>query len=213
MDVEGWPGKIWPISYKPLAAEAGLGHIGHSRLVLHPRYGGFVVLGTILLDVEATDYDQPLDFNPCLECKLCTAVCPVGAVAKDGSFDFFSCITHNYRFRLGGFSDWVENIAASRGPTEYREKVSDVETVSMWQSLTCGVCNTCSYCMAVCPAGSENVGRYVDDRKAYVESVMKPLQQREEAVYVVAGSDAEAHVSKHYPHKTIKRVSNGIHLG
>jgi epoxyqueuosine reductase QueG len=83
-DMEGWPGKVWPLSHKPLAVEAGLGKIGHSRMVLHPRYGTFVALGTILIDAEATGYDRPLDFNPCLECKLCTAVCPVGAIAKDG---------------------------------------------------------------------------------------------------------------------------------
>ena len=212
MDMESWPGKIWSLSHKPIAVEAGLGMIGHSRLVLHPRYGSFVILGTILLDVEATEYDKPLDFNPCLECKLCVGVCPVGAIAKDGSFDFLSCITHNYRYRLGGFSDWVENIAASNSGSEYRKKVSDTETVSMWQSLSNGVSNKSSYCMAVCPAGTENVGRYIDDRKAFVRLVVKPLQQRQENIYVVAGSDAEAHVAKHYPHKTLKRVSNGIRL-
>jgi len=213
MDMESWPGKIWSLSHKPIAVEAGLGAIGHSRLVLHPRYGSFVVLGTILIDAEITEYDKPLDFNPCLECKLCVAVCPVGAIAKDGNFDFLACITHNYRYRLGGFSDWVENIVASNSGSEYREKVSDLETVSMWQSLSYGVSNKSSYCMAACPAGTENVGRYIDDRKAFVRTVVKPLQQRQENIYVVADSDAETHVSKHYPNKTVKRVSNGIRLG
>jgi hypothetical protein len=107
----------------------------------------------------------------------------------------------------------VENIAASRSSSEYRQKVSDPETVSMWQGLTYGVCNQSSYCVAVCPAGSENIGRYLDDKKAYVESVVRPLQQRTENVYVVAGSANEAHVAKHYPHKKIRRVSHGIRLG
>ena len=213
MDMEGWPGKTWAVSHKPFSVEAGLGQIGHSRLLMHPRYGSFVALGTMLLDAEATEYDQPLDFNPCLKCKLCTAVCPVGAIGKDGSFNFFACITHNYRFRLGGFSDWVENIADSQSAAEYRKKVSDRETVSMWQGLSYGVCNQSSYCMAVCPAGTENIGRYLEDRKAYNESVVKPLQQRQENVYVVADSPAEAYVSRKYPHKTIKRVSHGIRFG
>jgi len=212
MDMESWPGKIGSLSHKPIAVEAGLGAIGHSRLVLHPRFGSFVVLGTILIDIEITEYDKPLDFNPCLECKLCVAVCPVGAIAKDGGFDFLACITHNYRYRLGGFSDWVENIVASNSSSEYRNKVSDLETVSMWQSLSYGVSSKSSYCMAACPAGTENVGRYIDDRKAFIRTVVKPLQQRKENIYVVADSDAAAHVSKHYPHKAVKRVSNGIRL-
>ena len=190
-----------------------MGHMGRSRLVLHPRFGSFVALGTILIDAEATEYDRPLEFNPCIECNLCAAVCPVGAVGKDGSFDFFGCITHNYRNRLGGFSDWVESIAGSQSVSEYREKVSDPETVSMWQSLCCGISNKSSYCVAVCPAGTENIGRYLDDHKAYVQSVVKPLQQTEETVYVGPDSEAEAHVSRHYPHKKIKRVSHGIRLG
>lgn len=77
MDLENWPAKMWPLSHKPVAVEAGLGHIGHHRLVIHPRFGNFIILGTILLNREVTEYDRPLDFNPCLECKLCVAVCTV----------------------------------------------------------------------------------------------------------------------------------------
>jgi alkyl sulfatase BDS1-like metallo-beta-lactamase superfamily hydrolase len=36
------------------------------------------------------------------------------------------------------------------------------------------------------------------------------LQEKEETVYVVAGSDAEDHVARRFPHKTAKRVSNGL---
>src|SRR5262249_2117010 len=40
--------------------------------------------------------------------------------------------------------------------------------------------------------------------------VVRPLQERKETVYVVAGSDAEEHVSRRFPHKNVKRVSNGL---
>jgi alkyl sulfatase BDS1-like metallo-beta-lactamase superfamily hydrolase len=36
------------------------------------------------------------------------------------------------------------------------------------------------------------------------------LQEREETVYVVAGSDAEEHAARRFPLKTIKRVGNGL---
>lgn len=210
MDLDKWPGKMWPVPHKPIAVAAGIGHLGHNRNVLHPRFGNFVLLNTVLIDREATAYDKPLDFNPCIECKLCAAVCPVGAIRNDGHFQFSNCFTHNYRDRLGGFSDWVENIATSKTVRAYRKKVADAETVSMWQSLSYGICNKSSYCLAVCPAGEERIEAYLTDRKSYVQQVVKPLQNKEESVYVIPGSDSEAHVARRYPHKTIRRVGNGL---
>ncbi len=210
MELEKWPGKMWPVSHKPLAVEAGLGQMGLHRLVIHPQFGNFILLGTLLLDRKVDRYDQPLDYNPCIDCKLCSAVCPVGAIGKDGHFSFSNCMTHNYRDRMGGFSDWVENIATSQSQFAYRQKVSDPETVSMWQSLSYGICNKSSYCMAVCPAGDEVVGDLLEDRKKYTETVVRPLQMNDEMIFVVPGSDAEAYTAKRYPHKKIKRVSNGL---
>jgi alkyl sulfatase BDS1-like metallo-beta-lactamase superfamily hydrolase len=36
------------------------------------------------------------------------------------------------------------------------------------------------------------------------------LQEKEETVYVVSGSDAEDHVARRFPRKTFKRVGNGL---
>ncbi len=210
MDLDKWPGKMWPVPHKPIAVAAGMGHLGHNRNLLHPRFGNFVLLNTVLIDRKATAYDSPIDFNPCIECKLCAAVCPVGAIGNDGNFQFSNCFTHNYRDRLGGFSDWVENIAASKTVRDYRKKVADPETVSMWQSLSYGICNKSSYCLAVCPAGEERIGPYLADRKSYIQQVVKPLQNKQEFVFVIPGSDSESHVAKRYPHKTIKLVGNGL---
>ena len=211
MDMARWPGKMWSVSHKPIAVAAGLGAIGHHRLVIHPRFGSFIVLGTILLDRKVPVYDRPLEFKPCLECKLCVSVCPVGAIGPDGHFNFASCMTHNYRNRMGGFQDWVERVVSSRDVKSYRKKVSDAETVSMWQSLSYdGICNKSSYCMAVCPAGEENIGPFIEDRTRFTEEVVKPLQHRDETVYVVAGSDGEAHAARRFPHKLRKRVGNGL---
>jgi len=210
MDLDKWPGKMWPLAHKPVAVAAGMGHMGLNRIVMHPRFGNFILLDTVLIDHDATAYDKPVDYNPCIDCKLCAAVCPVGAIGNDGSFQFANCMTHNYRDRMGGFSDWVENIVSSKDIRTYRNNVTDPETVSMWQSLFCGISNKSSYCMAVCPAGDEYIGSYISDRKEYIKQIVKPLQKKEETIFVVSGSDAESHVARRFPSKEIKQVGNGL---
>jgi epoxyqueuosine reductase QueG len=202
--------QTWVVSHKPVAVAAGLGQMGIHRNVIHPKFGNFIVLGTILIDAEVSAYGKPLDYNPCLSCKLCVAACPVGAIHPDGYFNFSACFTHNYREFMGGFNDWVEQIAESKSREDYREKVSIKESVSMWQSLSFGPNYKAAYCMAVCPAGDDVIGQYLADKKEFLSEVVKPLQKKEETIYVVPKSDAEEYVLKHYPHKSIKRVHSGL---
>jgi ferredoxin-NADP reductase/Fe-S-cluster-containing hydrogenase component 2 len=203
-------GAIWVVSHKPVAVEAGLGHMGIHRNLIHPRFGNFVLLGTVLMDCEASDYDRPLAYNPCLECKLCVAACPVGAIGPEGSFNFASCFTHNYREFLGGFSDWIEQVADARGAMDYRRRISDSETSSMWQSLSHGANYKSAYCLAVCPAGEDVIGPYLHDKQRHLREVVRPLQERTEPVYVVPGSDAEAIARRKFKNKTVKPVGNGL---
>jgi ferredoxin-NADP reductase/Fe-S-cluster-containing hydrogenase component 2 len=211
MEMYQHPGHaIWVVSHKPVAVEAGLGHMGIHRNLIHPKFGNFVLLGTVLIDAAASDYDHPIDFNPCLECKLCVAACPVGAIGPEGSFNFSSCFTHNYREFLGGFTDWVEQIADARDVFDYRKRVSDPESASMWQSLSHGANYKSAYCMAVCPAGEDVIGPYLNDKQRHLEEVVRPLQERPEPVYVVAGSDAEAVARRKFRNKTVKPVASGL---
>jgi Fe-S-cluster-containing hydrogenase component 2 len=184
--------------------------MGIHRNLIHPRYGNFVLLGTVLIDREASDYDHPIDYNPCLECKLCVAACPVGAIGPDGSFNFSSCFTHNYREFLGGFSDWIEQVADARDAVDYRRRINEPETASIWQSLTYGANYKSAYCMAVCPAGEDVIGPYLNDKQRHLEEVVRPLQERAEPVYVVPGSDAEAVALRKFKNKTVKPVANGL---
>lgn len=210
MEMDRFPGKVWVVSHKPIAVAAGLGHMGIHRNVIHPQFGSFILLGTILLDAEVTDDDQPLDYNPCLECKLCVAACPTGAIGADGAFNFSACYTHNYREFMGGFTDWVETVAESSNARQYRQQVSDAETVSLWQSLSFGPNYKAAYCLTVCPAGDDVIGPFLTDRRQFLKEVVDPLQHKVETVYVVPGSDAEAHVARRFPHKRVKRVHNGV---
>ncbi len=209
-EMDRFPGKIWIVSNKTVAVAAGLGRMGIHRNVIHPKFGNFILLGTILMDAEVTSYDRPIDYNPCLECKLCVAACPTGAIGTDDNFNFSACYTHNYREFMGGFTDWVEKIAESKDSVDYRQKVTDSESASMWQSLSFGANYKAAYCMAVCPAGEDVIGPFLNDRKTYLKDVVRPLQEKKETIYVVRNSDAEAYVARRFPYKTTKRVSNGL---
>ncbi|MDT7634903.1 MAG: hypothetical protein QOI50_6833 [Pseudonocardiales bacterium] len=211
MEMDRFPSeRIWVVAHKPIAVEAGLGRIGIHRNVIHPKFGNFILLGTVVLDTPVSEYSRPLDYNPCLECKLCVAACPTGAINPDGRFDFSACYTHNYREFLGGFGDWVEQVVESDSAADYRARVTEPETASVWQSLSFGPNYKAAYCVSVCPAGEDVLGPFLDSRKTHLAEVVKPLQNKAETVYVVANSDAEAHVRHRFPAKRTKRVGNGL---
>lgn len=213
MEMDRFPDKeIWVVGHKPVAVAAGMGKMGIHRNVIHPKFGNFIILGTILLDRPISEYSQALDYNPCLSCKLCVAACPVGAIHSDGYFNFSACYTHNYREFMGGFTDWVGQIAESSSAASYKTKVSPSETASMWQSLSFGANYKAAYCLAVCPAGDDIIGDYLSNKAEFVEEIVRPLQRKEETIYVVANSDAEEFVIKRFPHKKVKRISNGLTL-
>jgi len=210
LELDRFPGKIWIVAHKTVAVEAGLGHLGVHRNLIHPKFGDFVGLGTVLVGSAATEYGRPLAENPCVKCMLCVAVCPTGAISADGYFDFSACYSHTYREQLSGFTDWVERITESKDAEEYRKQVSESDTASMWQSLSTGARGRCGYCVAVCPAGEDVIGQYLADRAAYAREVVRPLQAKVESVYVVRGSDAELSVAKRFPHKRALRIGNAL---
>lgn len=210
MEMDRWPAKPWIVSHKLAAEAAGLGRMGIHRNVIHPTFGSFVAIGTVLIDRDVDQPSRPIDYNPCLSCKLCVAACPTGAIKSDGDFDFSACYTHNYRELMSGFGDWVEQVADSGSAREYRKRVSDDETVSMWQSLAFKPNYKAAYCVSVCPAGTDVLGPFEADKKGFVDAIVRPFQEKTERVYVVPGSDAEKYVPKRFPRKSIRPVSHGL---
>jgi ferredoxin len=204
------PGRAWMVAHKPVAEAAGLGKMGLHRNVIHPEFGSFVLLGTVLLGAPVDAYDQPLDYNPCLDCNLCVAACPVLAIKPDGAFDFTTCYTHNYREFLGNFGSWVDELADAKDSADYRRRVSDGETRSLWQSLSFKPGYKAAYCVSVCPAGSDVIGPFLQDRKQFVDRVVRPLRDKAEPLYVLAGSDAEIDAPRRFPNKTIRRVGPSL---
>ncbi len=66
----------------PLGYDAGLGEIGMSNHLIHPRYGDGIRLGAVLTDLPLAA-DQPIDFGLetfCKRCALCLMNCPNQAI-------------------------------------------------------------------------------------------------------------------------------------
>jgi epoxyqueuosine reductase QueG len=97
MEADRWRGKMHVVSHKPIAVAAGLGKMGLHRNVIHPVFGSFILLNTVLIDADVDEYSSPLEYNPCLDCKLCSIACPTGAIGPDGVFNPINCLTHTYR--------------------------------------------------------------------------------------------------------------------
>jgi epoxyqueuosine reductase QueG len=83
-------------SHRHLAVECGLGHIGRSGLLVHPRHGAQVRYSSVLTDMPFEP--DKLAATGCGECVKCIAACPAGAISKDG-VDMNLCFA-----RLSAFS-------------------------------------------------------------------------------------------------------------
>ena len=131
--------------------------MGLHRCVIHPVFGSFINLGTILVARDVSTASVPVEYNPCLDCKLCVAACPVGAIGLDGYFNFSACCGSapqaNREFIEPGSADWCVSIADSRDGRDYNRRVAPNESASMWQSLSFKANFKAAYCVAVCPAG------------------------------------------------------------
>jgi epoxyqueuosine reductase QueG/putative sterol carrier protein len=210
MEMDAFPGRSWVVSHKRVAVAAQLGRMGLHRSVIHPRFGSFILLATVITAGEVTGAPEPLTYDPCVGCKLCVAACPVGAIEPDGGFRFSACYDHNYREFMTGFTDFIEEVVESKSRHDFRDRVPLPEAIATWQSLAFKPSYKAAYCIAVCPAGEDVLGGFVDRRAEHLRTVVKPLTDREETVYVVAGSDAQAHLARRFPHKKAQVVRSSL---
>jgi epoxyqueuosine reductase len=105
------------------AARAGIGFYGKNTMLITRRHGSWVVLGTVVTDVEI-EPSPPLELD-CGECRLCIDACPTGALDEPGTLDATRCLSY-----------WTQ--APASIPEEFREAIGP---------MVYG----CDICQDVCP--------------------------------------------------------------
>ena len=105
------------------AVRAGVGFYGKNTMLITRRHGSWVVLGTLITDVEI-EAAEPLQLD-CGDCRLCIDACPTGALDDPGTLDATRCLSY-----------WTQ--APAPIPDHYREHLGD---------MVYG----CDICQDVCP--------------------------------------------------------------
>jgi epoxyqueuosine reductase len=105
------------------AARAGVGFYGKNTLLITRRHGSWVVLGTLVTDVEI-EPSAPLALD-CGSCTRCIDACPTGALDEPGVLDSTKCLSY-----------WTQ--APGSVPEAYREEMGT-------QVYGCDICQD------VCP--------------------------------------------------------------
>src|ERR671929_422773 len=120
------------------AARAGVGFYGKNTLLITRRHGSWVVLGTLVTDVELAA-TPPLTTD-CGSCTLCIEACPTNALDEPGTLDATKCLSY-----------WTQ--ARAPIPEEYRAPLED---------RVYG----CDICQDVCPWNRGIEKRRVHERPA-----------------------------------------------
>lgn len=115
------------LSHKAAALLCGLGGIGKNDLLVTPRYGAAVRLGTVMTDMPV-ELSAPIE-NPCTGCGKCVSACPCGALYGKA---------------------WREGIAREE---IVDAKLCSAHMKKAYQSIGRGA--VCGICMAVCPVGKQ----------------------------------------------------------
>jgi epoxyqueuosine reductase len=92
------------------AARAGVGFYGKNTMLITRRHGSWVVLGTLITDVEIEPM-PPMDAG-CGSCTLCIEACPTGALDEPGTLDATRCLSY-----------WTQS--RSPMPEDIREEIGD----------------------------------------------------------------------------------------
>jgi epoxyqueuosine reductase len=92
------------------AARSGVGFYGKNTMLITRRHGSWVVLGTLVTDVQLET--TPRWEADCGSCRLCIDACPTDALDEPGTLDATRCLSY-----------WTQ--APTSIPLEFREPLHD----------------------------------------------------------------------------------------
>ncbi len=125
------PGFAWrafvdtgPLVDRYVAYRAGLGVLGKNHSLIHPVYGSYVFIGSLLTNLPLLP-DAPLP-GGCMGCGRCASACPGHALEADGTFHPGRCVS----------------------ALTQQKQVSSEERALL---AACGTVYGCDVCQEVCP--------------------------------------------------------------
>jgi epoxyqueuosine reductase len=148
------------------AVRSGVGFYGKNTMLITRRHGSWVVLGTLVTDVEL-EPTPPLQTD-CGDCTLCIDACPTGALDTPGTLDATRCLSY-----------WTQ--APGSVPEEYREHIGT-------QVYGCDICQD------ICPWNRGVEKRRGDEQVAAGSVVGQAVGARPDD-RAAWGGPGEAHVS------------------
>jgi epoxyqueuosine reductase len=77
---------------RAVAVRAGIGWWGKSTMVLDPRNGPWLLLGSVVTDADLVP--TPPMVRDCGTCDACIPACPTGAIVTPGVLDASRCLAH-----------------------------------------------------------------------------------------------------------------------
>jgi epoxyqueuosine reductase len=101
-----------PVAEKIWAELAGLGWVGHNGLLITPRFGSWVLLATLITDLELA-FDSPHPHR-CGGCRACLPACPTAAILGDGRIDARRCLANWTIETRGPIPEPIRDAAAQR---------------------------------------------------------------------------------------------------
>ena len=146
-------GEIFPFRFEPFvdnspirevdaALRAGLGVLGKNGLLIHPKYGSWVFLGSIVTDMPLSLKET--EKRACIGCGACAEACPAGCIGRGG----------------------VNKARCLSAVTQKKGELTPEETLLVKEG---GLLWGCDICQEVCPmnrmAAETPIKAFLADRK------------------------------------------------
>lgn len=139
------------LSHKHAAAEAGLGCIGTSTLLITPKFGPRLRLVSVVTDAPL-EAGTKLEEDFCRGCSQCLEACPAGAIQEGGGIDKGKCIRTCMPSGVGGLLRFLREFVETEDKEERVKKLRDPRLLDFHQYLRTGG-YACAQCLKVCPVG------------------------------------------------------------